>query len=132
MRCFLLLDHTLNVRDVHCRLIVFQILWSNLLHQVWLLPLFISVCCDNIFCVLVLLKLFCSFLNRLVYLHTCLVLSSSLIIFYFASMKVSIVRWFLFGAHFLLLGFSKITSSVCSVTLVLPLKNVLSFSFMCR
>ena len=57
----------------------------------------------------------------------CTVLSSPLTPFFVVSIKVSIVWWFLLGVHFLLVGFLKISSSIYSSTLVLPLKC----SFIC-
>ena len=70
---------------------------------------------------------FCSFLDTLVHLHMRIALSLSLILFFVASMKFSIVWWFLFGANFLLVGFLQVYSSVCTLTFVLSLKSVFNF-----
>ena len=87
LRCFLLLDHVLNAWSVRCSLIVFQILWCSLSHKVKLQCLI----CQHLFWryfLCVLTNAFRYYLDRLMYLHACINLSSSSTLFFLASMMI--------------------------------------------
>ena len=90
LRCFLLLNHVLNAWSVRCSLIVFQILWFSLSHKVKLQCLI----CQRLFWryfLCVLTNAFRYFLDRLMYLHACIILSSSSTLF-FLTLRMMIFR----------------------------------------